>query len=275
MNTQLIQKYLSNRRRRSIRHDIHSSFFYSPLSIDFTFGLRTANNVLNMKLNVTNFNLNPNDSDDVVKMIQARLRPFSIMIDFSQFSFRFLTQTFFIKKTRDDSFDSDDLKRTRFEKKTFHLPIRKNLLKKNPSNENLYRTLNRRKQDTRRIQNDRKKKTDSKNNEKQKKTRKRVYFVLFRTFVKSFSLSDFLFRPPTGKMSFEGTVLKFCLIGPYARCIWPFWAESINHIYNSHKKTPNKQSSSFTSTISFDITPQYEMPFIISHNFQVQVNTLC
>ena len=117
IDVQLAQRYLSNRRRKSIRQNIHSSFFYSSLLIDFTFDLRIANNVLNMKLNATNFNLNSNDSDNVVKMIQIHLRSFSITIDFSQFSLRFLTQTVFIKKIQNDSFDSNDFKRTKFEKK--------------------------------------------------------------------------------------------------------------------------------------------------------------
>ena len=56
---------------------------------------------------------------------------------------------------------------------------------------------------------------------------------------KGFSPFWFPLSAPTGKMPLEGTVLSSCLIGSYARCIWFFWAASINHIYNSHKKTFN------------------------------------
>ena len=87
MNVQLIQKYLSNRQHKSVCFNIHSSLFYSPFLIDFTFDLFTTNKILNMKLNATDFNLNLNDSNDVVKMIQISLRLFLIMIDFSQFLF--------------------------------------------------------------------------------------------------------------------------------------------------------------------------------------------
>ena len=182
IDAQLTQKYLSNRRRRPIRQNTHSSPFYSPPSADFTFDLRTANNVLDMKLNATNFNLNPNDSDDVVKMIQTHLRPPSITIDLSQSPSRPLTQTVPTKRTQGGSSDSDDPKRARFEKKDISFTdserpaklIEWEFIPYTEPPKAGYSSYSERS----------KEKDKFKKQWKIKKTRRRVHFVSFRTFVR-------------------------------------------------------------------------------------------
>ena len=62
-----------------------------------------------MKFNATNLNLNSNDSNDVVKLTQARLYS---TIDFINFSTRSIIQMISIKKIQ-NLFESNNLKRSR------------------------------------------------------------------------------------------------------------------------------------------------------------------
>ena len=111
---QLISNYLSNRRHKLRRDDVRFLFVYSFFSTDFVFesfklSLLYENNILNMKFNATNLNLDSNDSDDVVKLTQIRLYS---TIDFINFSTRFITQMISTKKIQ-NSFESDNFKRSR------------------------------------------------------------------------------------------------------------------------------------------------------------------
>ena len=120
INSQLISNYLLNRRHKLRRDDVWFSSLYSSFSIDFVFetlelNLLYENNILNMKFNATNLNLNSNDSDNVVKLTQIRLYS---MIDFINSSIRFITQVISIKKIQ-NSFKSDNFKRSRLKNVNF------------------------------------------------------------------------------------------------------------------------------------------------------------
>ena len=114
IDSQLISNYLSNRQHKLRRDDAQFSFLYSFFLIDFVFetfklSLFYESNILNMKFNATNLNLNSNDSNNVVKLTQVRLYS---MIDFINFSIRFITQMISIKKIQ-NSFKSDNFKQSR------------------------------------------------------------------------------------------------------------------------------------------------------------------
>ena len=114
IDSQLISNYLSSRRHRLRRDDVWFSLFYSFSSTDFVFemfelSLLYENNILNMKFNATDLNLNSNDSDDVVKLTQIRLYS---TIDFINSSIRSIIQMILIKKIQ-NSFESDNFKRSR------------------------------------------------------------------------------------------------------------------------------------------------------------------
>ena len=116
INAQLTLNYLSNRHHKSNRHDARFSSAYSPPSIDFVFesfksSLLYKSNILHMKFNATDLNLDSNDSDDVIKLTQVRLYS---TIDFINFSTRFMTQMISIKKIQ-NSFESNNFKRSRSE----------------------------------------------------------------------------------------------------------------------------------------------------------------
>ena len=114
INAQLTLNYLSNRHYKSNRHDAWFSFAYFLSSIDFVLKLSESSlfyksNILDIKFNATNLNLNSNDSDDVVKLTQIRLYS---TIDFINSSIWFIIQMISIKKIS-NSFESNNFKRSR------------------------------------------------------------------------------------------------------------------------------------------------------------------
>ena len=262
---QLTLNYLSNRRHKLRRENVRFSFAYSLLSADFVFetfelSLFYENNILNMKFNATNLNLNSNDSNDVVKLMQTRLYS---TINFINSSTRFIIQMISIKKTQ-NSFESDNFKRSRsenvhsefIEKKFFKWKFEYYIESFETDYSFYFDKL----------------KEKSKKNEKTI-TQKRVLFLLLMTFVKNHLLLIFFTEKSLlwKYVFFETLYLVPFLSNHWPDYICPFGDSVANHqFYILHKRTPVSSETSvdqFRKFFDFQKSVRTKKYFIASHYY--------